>query len=127
MKMTLIDKDLLRTTIVSNTDATEQDAAQIINAVLMKQRKRDTGQREHDRHPLVELLRLGPYARDDAETRATMEQAADQIERMRVTLQGIAEANWRTWDELASPHEFVSWAQNLARHALSPVDKEAAR
>ena len=117
MKMTLIDKDLLRTTIASNTDATEQDAAQIINTVLMKQRKRDTGQREHDRS-LVELLRLGPYVRDGAETRATMKQAADQIEHMRETLQGIAEADWRTWDELASPHEFVSWAKNRARHTL---------
>lgn len=48
MQLTLIDKDMLRTTIASNTDATEQDAAQIINTVLMKQRKRHSGECEHD-------------------------------------------------------------------------------
>ena len=40
--------DDLSTTIASNTDATEQDAAQIINTVLLKQRKRHCGECEHD-------------------------------------------------------------------------------
>lgn len=48
MQLTLIDKDMLRTTIASNTDATDQDAAQIINTVLLKQRKKHTGECEHD-------------------------------------------------------------------------------
>ena len=48
MQLTLIDKDMLRTTIASNTDATEQDAAQIINTVLLKQRKSHSGECEHD-------------------------------------------------------------------------------
>lgn len=47
MQLTLIDKDMLRTTIASNTDATEQDAAQIINTVLLKQRKTHTGDCAH--------------------------------------------------------------------------------
>ena len=50
MQLTLIDKDLLRATIASNTDATEQDATQIINTVLLKQRKRHSGECEHDQH-----------------------------------------------------------------------------
>lgn len=40
MQLTFIDKEMLRTAIASNTDASEQDAAQIINTVLLKQRKR---------------------------------------------------------------------------------------
>lgn len=35
------------------------------------------------RRSLTELLRLGPYVRDGAETRATMEEAAGEIERLR--------------------------------------------
>lgn len=73
---------------------------------------------------LVELLRLGPFARDGAETRATMKLAADEIERMRETLHGIANADWRTWEELASPSEFVAWAKSRARHTLLPTTGE---
>lgn len=39
MKLTLIDKDMLRTAIAGNTDASEKDAAHIINTVLLKQRR----------------------------------------------------------------------------------------
>jgi hypothetical protein len=35
------------------------------------------------------------------------------------TLQGIANADWRTWEELASPHEFVRWAKARANHAIA--------
>lgn len=35
------------------------------------------------RRSLTELLRLGPYMRDGKETRAMMEEAADEIERLR--------------------------------------------
>lgn len=48
MKFVLIDKDMLRSTIACNTDATEQDAASIINTVLYKQRKQHSGECEHD-------------------------------------------------------------------------------
>lgn len=42
-----------------------------------------------------------------------------ELSRLRATLQGIADANWRDWDvELASPEQFVQWAQSRARHAL---------
>lgn len=51
MQLTLIDKDMLRATIAGNTDATEQDAAHIINTVLLKQRKRHIGgECEHDQY-----------------------------------------------------------------------------
>lgn len=56
MKLTLIDKDMLRTAICCNTDATEQDAAQIINTVLLKQRKHHGDDCEH-----------GSFARDVCE------------------------------------------------------------
>lgn len=38
-------------------------------------------------------------------------------ERMRETLRGIRDANWREWDN-ASADEFVAWAQSRARHVL---------
>jgi hypothetical protein len=39
------------------------------------------------------------------------------------TLQGIANANWREWDEMVrSPEQFVLWAQNQARWALQKAD-----
>ena len=39
-------------------------------------------------------------------------------EMMRETLQGIAQADWREWEELARPIEFVRWAQARANHVL---------
>jgi hypothetical protein len=33
------------------------------------------------------------------------------------TLHGIRDADWRKWDELASPEEFVRWAKARANHA----------
>lgn len=38
MKIKLMDTDLLRVAIATNTDANEQDATQIINTVLLQQR-----------------------------------------------------------------------------------------
>ena len=40
--------------------------------------------------------------------------------RMRETLQSIVDADWRKWQELASPEEFVRWAKARANHALTP-------
>lgn len=45
--------------------------------------------------------------------------AANEIERLRETLEGIANADWRNWEELASPDEFVRWAKSRAKHALT--------
>jgi hypothetical protein len=45
--------------------------------------------------------------------------AANEIERLRETLEGIANADWRNWEELASPDEFVRWAKSRAQHALT--------
>lgn len=45
---------------------------------------------------------------------------AGEMERMRETLQSIADADWRRWEELASPEEFVRWAKSRAAHALTP-------
>lgn len=40
------------------------------------------------------------------------------VEFMLETLRGIAGADWRQWEELASPEEFVRWAKSRANHAL---------
>ena len=44
----------------------------------------------------------------------------EELVRLRETLQGIADADWRRWEELASPEEFVRWAKARATHALRP-------
>ena len=33
------------------------------------------------------------------------------------TMEGIANSNWRKWEELASPEEFERWAKSRANHA----------
>jgi len=47
-------------------------------------------------------------------------EASKELQRLRETLQGIADADWRRWEELASPEEFVRWAKSRAAHALRP-------
>ena len=42
----------------------------------------------------------------------------DELADVRETLKGIVDADWRTWQELASPDEFVRWAKSRANHAL---------
>lgn len=37
------------------------------------------------------------------------------------TLKGIVAADWRKWDELSSPEEFVRWAKARANHALAII------
>lgn len=49
-----------------------------------------------------------------------MQSLLAENERMRETLRGIAEADWRKWEELASPDEFVRWAKSRAMHAMRP-------
>ena len=47
-------------------------------------------------------------------------EALEELKRLRETLQGIADADWRKWEELATPEEFVRWAKARAMHALRP-------
>ena len=54
-----------------------------------------------------------------------IERQAAQIEMMRSTLQGIVGADWRKWEELASPEEFVRWAKSQANHVLSTTPDQA--
>ena len=44
----------------------------------------------------------------------------EELARLRETLQGIADADWRRWEELATTDEFVRWAKSRAAHALRP-------
>lgn len=59
--------------------------------------------------------------RDVAQARLKL--AAEEIQHMREALQGIADADWRRWEELATPYEFVRWAKSRAAHALRPNDQ----
>ena len=52
------------------------------------------------RRSLTELLRLGPYMRDGAETMATMEEAADEIERSREEIGRLLDSREREGDRL---------------------------
>ena len=52
------------------------------------------------RRSLTELLRLGPYMREGAETRATMEEAADEIERLREEIGRLLDSREREGDRL---------------------------
>ena len=44
-----------------------------------------------------------------------------EVERLRETLTGIRDADWREWEDMAAPEEFVTWAKNRARAALEPT------
>ena len=51
-----------------------------------------------------------------------MEEEGDPVAAIKLmleTLRGIADADWRKWEELASPEEFVLWAKRRACHALA--------
>ncbi len=61
----------------------------------------------------------------EAETSARCLKQAEQIEMMRSTLHGIVDADWRKWEELASPEEFVRWAKSRANHVLSTTTEQA--
>jgi len=37
------------------------------------------------------------------------------------TLAGIADADWRKWEELAAPEEFVRWAKSRANHSANII------
>ena len=56
---------------------------------------------------------VGEYTPDE------LWEALDDVERLRATLRGIVEADYRKWWELAHPEEFVRWAKSRAAHALA--------
>lgn len=47
--------------------------------------------------------------------------AVAEVASLRATLQGIVDADWRKWEELAQPEEFVRWAKCRANYALTYV------
>ncbi|MHB1266411.1 MAG: hypothetical protein ACYCY2_02270 [Acidithiobacillus ferriphilus] len=63
-------------------------------------------------------IREKAYSGSAALILSAMNALAD-VERMRETFEGILSANWRKWEELASPEEFVRWAEARALHALA--------
>jgi hypothetical protein len=64
--------------------------------------------------------KTGQHWRENSSLEVWFPFSAEELERLRETLQGIADADWRNWKELADPNEFVRWAQARARHALTP-------
>lgn len=67
--------------------------------------------------------KTGQHWRENSSLEVWFPFSAEELERLRETLQGIADADWRNWKELADPNEFVRWAQARARHALTPNAK----
>lgn len=57
----------------------------------------------------------GDYAKEAGEL---LKKQADEIERLRKTLAGISEADYRVRDENVGPEVFVAWAKSRATHAL---------
>lgn len=71
---------------------------------------------------LLSNLRSMGRTHDDAtvahEAADEIERLAEQVRVLRETMQGIVSSDWRRWEELASPDEFVRWAKARANHAL---------
>ena len=59
-----------------------------------------------------------PKCCDDDRKAAYTKRLEDELADARETLKSIVDADWRTWQELASPEEFVRWAKSRANHAL---------
>jgi hypothetical protein len=62
-------------------------------------------------------------------TQECYQRVSDLAENLTGTLRSIRDANYREWDKeldpwntttLATPAEFVKWAQNIARNAIDP-------
>ncbi len=64
--------------------------------------------------------KTGANWRDDSSLQVWFPYTHEELARLRETLQGIADADWRRWEELATPDEFVRWAKSRAAHALRP-------
>jgi hypothetical protein len=48
----------------------------------------------------------------------------ETTKKLRDTLQQIVDADWRKWEELASPEEFVRWAKSRAQHVLATTQAQ---
>ena len=46
----------------------------------------------------------------------------ETLDLMKETLEIIVAADWRKWEELSSPDEFVRWSKSRANHALSMLN-----
>jgi hypothetical protein len=57
----------------------------------------------------------------EAATQQCYERVSGLAENLTATLRAIRDANYREWEELATPAEFVKWAQSIARAAVSSV------
>jgi hypothetical protein len=64
--------------------------------------------------------KTGANWRDDSSLQVWFPYTHEELARLRETLQGIADADWRRWEELATPDEFVRWAKSRAAAALRP-------
>jgi len=64
--------------------------------------------------------KTGANWRDDSSLQVWFPYTHEELARLRETLQSIADADWRRWEELATPDEFVRWAKSRAAHALRP-------
>lgn len=65
--------------------------------------------------------KTGQHWRENSDLEVWFPYTHEELTRLRETLQGIADADWRRWEEeLATPDEFVRWAKSRAAHALRP-------
>ena len=56
---------------------------------------------------------------DDTADRLALVKERDAL---RATLLSIVDADWRTWEELATPDEFVRWAKSRASLVLAGIN-----
>ena len=74
--------------------------------------------------PIHDLMRA--YVDADRAMRtapASQDALVRERDAMRETLEMIVAADWRKWEELAQPEEFVRWAKARAAHALQAVTR----
>ena len=63
---------------------------------------------------------IAELKRQLAATQESYERVSELAVNLTATLRAIRDANYREWEELATPAEFVTWAQSIARAALKP-------
>ena len=72
---------------------------------------------------------IAELKRQLAATQESYERVSELSVNLTATLRSIRDANYREWDKgldpwntttLATPAEFVKWAQNIARNAIDP-------
>jgi hypothetical protein len=120
--------------VTRERDEARAEAASIL-AELEEQK--ETAQAESDRwreiayeelEATLTLMAIGGAGEEenfyDFATRVFKERDAlrAEVDKMRETLTGIRDADWRKWEELASPDEFVAWAKRRAYAALTPAE-----